>query len=299
LNFTKRNYGRLLVIVLILSTLSSASAEEITVLPSDKVKTTWLWSTSLIGTSESRNSILQFAIEQSIGRIYLQVDPDVARSAYSAFITAAADNGIEIHALGGAPDWILPDQRKQIANLIKWVKDYNQSVLEKERFTGIQVDIEPYLLQEWLNDRDTMVKNWIEALTLFNNEAKKDSALTTSAALPFWLGEVAVPSERDVMLNEKLMNQLDEVTLMSYRDQAAALVEITASDLAVGDRLGKKIFVGVETNPSSEAAYTSFHQNSRTAMNRQFKSIDRLLKHHPSYAGIAVHDYTGWRNLTP
>jgi hypothetical protein len=304
LNCAKRSYGRLMVsyvmvIVLLLTALSSASVAEAAPLPSNKVKTTWLWNTSLISTLESRNSILQFAKEQSVGRIYLQVNPDVAKSAYRAFNKAAANAGIQIHALDGAPNWVLPDNRQRIASLVTWVKDYNQSVVVKERFTGIQVDVEPYLLPEWQTDRDTTVMSWIETLTFFNNEVKKNSALTTSAALPFWLSQIAVPGNNSVMLNEKLISSLDEVTLMSYRDQAAALVEITAVDITVGDRLGKKIVVGVETNLTSEAAYISFYEEGKAAMDLQLSAIDDSLKSHLSYAGIAVHDYIGWRNLKP
>jgi hypothetical protein len=295
-----------IVIILLLSVIPSAC--EATPLHADKLKTTWLWEPSLIVTMESRNSILQFAKEQSIDRIYLQVNPDEAKDAYRAFIKEARAYGVQIHALGGAPSWVMPDNHQHIVNMVTWVKDYNLSVLEEERFTGIQVDIEPYILPEWHSDQARLVKNWTVALTLFVNEVKEGSAstastasptLTTSAALPFWLNQIAVPDDNRIMLNEKLIGLLDEVTLMSYRDQAQALADITAADLAIGDRLGKKIFVGVETNPSSEGAFVSFYEDGSTVMHQQLAIIDRLLKKHPSYSGIAVHDYIGWKSLKP
>jgi hypothetical protein len=298
-----------MVIILLLSVIPSAC--EATSQQTNNMKTTWIWESALITTLESRDSILHFAKEQSIDRIYLQVNPDQAKDSYRAFIKEATANGVQIHALDGAPSWVMPKYRYKIVNMVNWVKDYNLSVLEEERFSGIQADIEPYVLPEWHSDQASLVKNWTEALTLFVDEVKKEptppitsdssapTALIASAALPFWLNQIAVPGDPSVMLNEKLIGLLDEVTLMSYRDQAQALADITAVDLTLGDRLGKKIFVGVETNPSLEGAFVSFYEEGSEAMDKQLKIIDRLLKTHPSYTGIAIHDYTGWRSLKP
>ncbi|NHN31945.1 hypothetical protein [Paenibacillus agricola] len=294
-----------LTIILLLAVIPSACEATPR---AERMKATWLWDTSLIVTAESRNSILQFAKEQSIDRIYLQVNPDEALDSYRSFIKEARAGGVQIHALDGAPSWVMPDNRSYIVNMVKWVKDYNLNVLEEERFSGIQADIEPYILPEWQTDQATLVKNWTEALTLFVDEVKQDAtlsastnstALTASAALPFWLNQIAVPGDSHVRLNEKLMGLLDEVTLMSYRDQAQALADVTADDLALGDRLGKKIFVGVETNPSSEGAFISFYEEGSEVMHQQLAIIDRLLESHPSYSGIAIHDYVGWKSLKP
>jgi hypothetical protein len=287
----------LVLFVLLFTNFSPALVSTAASLPSNKVKATWLWNTSLISTLDGRNSVLQFAKEQQISRIYLQVNPGTAKSAYGAFIKAASAAGIQIHALDGAPDWIMPEKRQRITDTVNWVKTYNNSVTAQERFTGIQVDIEPYVLPDWNTNREATVTRWLEAITLFATETKKDSVLNTNAALPFWLDEVTVTGNGGGSLIEAMMNQLDEVTLMSYRDQAQALVEITSNKLTLGDRLGKKVFVAVETNPTSEPAYITFYEEGRAKMELELAAVDNSLKVHSSYAGIAVHDYAGWRNL--
>lgn len=266
-------------------------------LPSGKIRAVWLWDTTLISTNTGRNAVLQFSRRQQITRIYLQVSTSVAKSAYRAFIRSATSSGIQIHALDGAPDWILPNQQIRISSLVSWVQTYNSSVSVNERFTGIQVDIEPYLLPEWYQDQDTTVTNWLDALTLFANEIQ-DLSLIISSALPFWVDEIIVPETGGTLI-ESVLQLMNEVTLMSYRDQAQAVIDITESKLTLADALGKKIFVAVETNPTSEGLYLTFYDDGRAVMEEQIAEIDHLLSLHPSYAGIAVHDYTGWRNLKP
>ncbi|ULL13627.1 hypothetical protein DVH26_03680 [Paenibacillus sp. H1-7] len=261
------------------------------------MKATWLWDTEMIGTPEGRASILQFAQEHALGRIYVQVNGDVSRSAYSDFIGTASESGIQVHALDGAPKWALPSHRKQLTDMVSWVTEYNRSVQPDERFGGIQIDIEPYQLPEWSTKQDAVTAQWLDATAAFASEARKqDASLTVSAALPFWLDTVTVPETGQTAI-EGMMKQLDEVTLMSYRDSAEALIEITAAEMALGDKLGIKVFVGVETNPVNEAAFVTFHSKGKGEMGRQMAVIDQKLSAHPSYSGIAIHDYSGWKRL--
>jgi hypothetical protein len=267
-------------------------------LSSGKIKATWLWDTSLISKYPGRISVIQFARKQQIARIYLQVNTSVAKNAYRAFIRSASSSGIQIHALDGAPDWVMPNRHIRISSLVNWVMTYNNSVSDNEKFTGIQVDIEPYLLPQWYQDQNTTITNWLDALVLFANDAAQDPSLIISSALPFWVDEIIVPATGETLI-EATLQLMHEVTLMSYRDQAQAVVDITDTKLALADELGKKIFVALETNPTSEGLYITFYDEGQAIMVAQMAEIDRLLSIHPSYAGIAVHDYTGWQNLKP
>ncbi|WP_156157886.1 hypothetical protein [Gordoniibacillus kamchatkensis] len=226
----------------------------------------------------------------------MHVSAGVAKSAYQSFIKSAAAGGIQVFALDGAPDWALPENRQKITDMVDWVKAYNASVLENERFTGIQVDIEPYLLPEWTSDPNTVAEYWRQAIAGFHESVKKDSALTTAAAVPFWLDSVKL-SDGSGTLSEAIMAELDETAVMSYRDKAMDVVDLAAAELAAGDRLGKKVWIGVETNPAPDTPFVTFYEEGRKEMERQLALIDGTVQIHPSYAGISVHDYAGWRAL--
>ncbi|MFE5318181.1 hypothetical protein ACFQ88_05675 [Paenibacillus sp. NPDC056579] len=292
-----RIWPKIVIVTLVLLSVAfiTAWAALAAPLPSGKQKATWLWDTSLITTITGRNQIIQFVKNQQISRIYLQVNPDVPKNAYRSMIKTAAENGIEVYALDGAPYWVLPENRGRITSLIGWVKTYNASVAKNERFSGIQLDVEPYLLAEWSTDQSGMAKIWLDALTYFHDEMKKTPALSTSAALPFWLDSVLLSS--GVALGEALIAKLDEVALMSYRDRGDAVADLVKEELAWGDKYGKKVWLSLETNAVPDTPYITFYEEGKVEMDLQISRIDELVKAHPSYAGIAVHDYTGWRSL--
>ncbi|OXM82843.1 hypothetical protein [Paenibacillus rigui] len=260
-------------------------------------KATWLWDTSLLETSSGRAEIVQFAREQQLQRIYVQVNRNLAPAAYRQLIQAASDSRIEVHALDGAPAWALPEESRRITELVQWVKTYNRSAAENERFQGIQVDIEPYLLPAWTtDDQSRLAKAWLQSVTLLHNEVKKDSSLTTSAVLPFWLDQIKLP-DREMSLFEAIMTKLDEAALMSYRDQAQDVIDLSAAEMNIAERLGKKVWIGLETNPSPDTPYITFFDKGQEAMMFQLAVMDGVLRLNPSYAGIVIHDYTGWRAL--
>jgi hypothetical protein len=290
--------GMLIWIMLLwlLGGFTSSSPLSTDSLPPNKLKATWLWDTSLIGTVEERTDVLQFAKNQKIGCIFLQINPEVAQSTYRSFIKTAADYGIQVQALDGAPKWALPENQQKITDLVNWVKAYNASVFDNERFAGIQLDIEPYLLPEWTADQNAVAVKWQQSLAYFHELVKKDSTLTTSAAVPFWLDNIQLPNGSG-SLSTAIMAKLDETAVMSYRDKALDVVSLAAAEIATGNRLGKKVWVSVETTPVPDTPYITFYGKDPTEMESQLALIDEVLKAQPSYAGIAVHDYTSWRAL--
>ena len=56
--------------------------------------------------------------------------------------------------------------------------------------------------------------------------------------------------------------------------------------------------IGVDTRPSPDA-HTTFADDGRRALEQQTAAVADLLHRDPLFAGIAVHDFAGWRRLGP
>lgn len=261
-------------------------------------KATWLWEAERLADARSRTEIVQFAKSEHVGRIFVQIDTDADVSDYRQFIRSAAEAGIRVHALAGAPDWVLPQRRHVMAETVEWVRAYNRSAEGVERFDGIQIDVEPYLLDEWKQEQTRIAADWVETVKQFRQLVDNAGGLLAGAALPFWLDELRSPG-RSVTMAETIMSELDEVALMTYRNRADSVIGLADKELGIGNRIGTKVFVGVETNRTDEGEHVSFYGAESSELNRQMAEIEEKLRNHRSYAGIAVHDYTGWSKMEP
>ncbi|WP_055108305.1 hypothetical protein [Paenibacillus ihumii] len=290
LPFLRRLFFLLLASMIILSASNPIRTEAATgKLP----KATWLWHAKLIETKP--DELLSFSASEGIHFIYLQISNKVDTSYYKNFIAKAHALGIRVHALNGAPNWALESNRSQLASFMKWIGDYQATAAEEEKFTGIHVDIEPYLLPEWKTDLNNVIKQWQSNVEFLVQESAK-LRLPIAADLPFWLDKYAA-SESKMSLSSWMISQFDSVTLMSYRDSASAVISLAQQELLEAEKLNKRIYTGVETKYSSEGNQVTFYEEGYDYLNIQLLYLDQLGRNYRSYAGIAVHDLVGMMDL--
>lgn len=257
-----------------------------------QAKATWIWETAVIERHPAE--LLSFVSKQGVDTIFLQIGGEVKPESYRSFIRAAAQEGIRVHALSGHPDWALREHRNEAETFLKWVIDFNREADPNERFAGVQLDVEPYLLDRWQKDQAAVVEQWMEGVRTWTEEARYND-LAIGAAVPFWLDQIDHPSGTvKLALGDWMVNQFDYLAVMAYRDAAGRIYEISQRTLREADRQNKRVWVGVELGESREGPGISFHEQPLAALNREMKRLEELGRKHGSFAGIAVHSYEAW-----
>lgn len=256
-------------------------------------KATWLWNTERIRTNPQET--LSFLSQNQVNLVYLQINIDIPVSYYKSFVKASGALGIHVQALNGAPQWGLESERYRIDNFLSWVGSYQNEAAEAEKFCGIHVDVEPHVLPQWKTNQTNVIRQWQSNVLYLRSEAEK-LQLPLSADIPFWLGSYKT-ADGKTPLSRFMISQYDSVTIMSYRDSAAAINNIAKMELEDASALGKKAFAAVETKPSSEGDFITFYGKGAAYMNEQLVQLHELAKVNPSYVGIAIHDLDGWKDL--
>ncbi|NHN33742.1 hypothetical protein [Paenibacillus agricola] len=260
------------------------------------VVSTWMWNPFVI--EKDQDITLQHLMDQRINRVYLNIDLDYLAIDYSSFIRKAKAKGIEVQALGGAPNWVLPEHNKKMYEFIDWVKQYNNSVQPEERFTGIHLDVEPYVLTQWRQDSDAVIGLWMDTVSGFAEEVKADSDLTVGIDMPTWLDSIRVRDGYGGMttLPEWLISRLDQVTLMAYFDNADNISQSVQDEINAADRVGVPVLVAVDTVNSGEVG-GSFFNKGQVLMRNELAAVVGSLGDHPSFEGYSVHDWDSWMKL--
>jgi hypothetical protein len=270
--------------------------------PTPKVEATWVWNTYQI--VYEKDQLLQFAKSNGVNLIYLQIlqNGDITKEQYRTFIREAGLSGIEVRALDGRPEWAWEANRHHITDLVNWVKQYNASVVAEERFRGVHLDVEPYILPEWSTDQSAVVTAWMDTVNMFITQVKSgDATLKASSDIPAWLEYIPTPNHGGT-LSRFMISKYDQVTLMAYRDFALGtdgILDIVKNEIAEANQLGKSIIVGVNIIRDPEGDMVSFAEEGRAEMERQISLVYSGLQGNASFAGHAVHDYNSWRNALP
>ena len=181
------------------------------------VKGTCVWDTKT--WMKVNSNMLDFAEDQGVNVIFLHIDRKSKDfKPYRSFVEEAHGLGIEVEALGGDPTWGLTGYQQEIESFIGWIEDYQSAVGGRAAFDGIHVDIEPYLLKEWEQDRDDVVRQWMGNVEFLVKKVKQGVSLRVSADLPFWIHKIPAPHNGSV--GAWMIEQLDRVVLMDYRNFA-------------------------------------------------------------------------------
>ena len=254
----------------------------------------WVWDTSTPAAT------VDLAVSAGIDQLFVAVPPNLTTSSQLPNIKALSDRaraaGIRVDALGGDPGWV--DNPTWVVTY--WLKPAKSSGL----FTGIHVDVEPYSTSAWGTDQATVVSKY---LTLLDKLKANAGTYPIEADIPFWFNTIhAVASTGAAStLDREIMKRTAGVTVMSYRNTAAGTdgtLDVATPALAAGAALGKPVRLGQETNYLGATAVDTkqtFYGWTRTAMEAQLAQVNSGASASATYAGLAIHDATGYAAMAP
>ncbi|CAM4049966.1 hypothetical protein COLU111180_20870 [Cohnella lubricantis] len=276
--------------------------------PLNRTAATWVWDLDeLLGAGGSRTGeVMDFLRERRVNAVYLYMGKSAAgpgQSLYRAFIQAASDAGVEVHALGGERNWALSEGWAGLRDYLEQVASYNESAPEGARFKGIHLDVEPYLLPEWAHDQSGLTREWEQMVDQAAAFAASHS-LELGVDLPFWLDDIpasasSLDGKPSATLDQWMMDRVDSVALMSYRNEAEGtngVIALVQQELQHAEASGCRVFVGLNAAPDEEAALT-FYGTSPERLRRAAELIQREFAGNAGFAGIAVHDLAAWMRL--
>ncbi|MFI8684344.1 amidase [Rossellomorea sp. NPDC077527] len=262
-------------------------------------KSTWLWNTVEIVTQ--REEIIDFFRSHHVDEVYLQVNPAVEKEYYHQFIEMASAENIHVYALDGAPKWATLKGQTSLNAFFDWLYAYQLEASEAQRFTGVHLDVEPYLLPGWTTAYGKTVLNYQKMVKVAVNRSHS-LQLPLGMDIPFWFDGKTYNNEFGKgNLAQWVIGQTEEVGIMAYRDLAIGengIIELVRNEMDFAQSAGKKVKVGVETAPSAEGNFLTFHEEGAATMLDELALVDAEYETHSSYKGIAVHHYGSWKDLS-
>lgn len=199
----------------------------------------WVW--DYRDATAQGSSLLEGCRSLQCSRLAVQMpalgDPENVWLRYAGLLQAAQQQDIEAVALDGYPEAVL-DARP----LIKKVERLRE-VMHGRLPAGVQLDIEPYLLDGFLNDPQGYEK-YLDAHAQVKHALAGQARL--SIVMPFWLTSQTVSSRAVAFA---AMDLADEVAIMSYRTELVELRDLVEDQLRYADLIGLPVWLAVETRP--------------------------------------------------
>ena len=274
----------------------------------------WMWeqdSEEMLERPAQAKEMTAFLKRHNIHTLYLYADAHNERhlliqqpQLYARLIRQLHQQGIQVHALLGSwalhtERYILPENREQALRMVQRVLDYNQNAGPLERFDGINLDIEPHVLDDWSAHKVEYLQMFLAVSEAWMKQKRQmNQALQIGPAMAFWLDGIEVQHAGQLKpASEHLQDIYDHVVLMDYRDHAQGpdgILSHASHELAYAKKIGKRVMLGVETSPS-DIRKLSFNHMTPTQMAHELDQVTQALSGHPAFSGFVVHHYGSYR----
>jgi len=238
----------------------------------------WWWDDTL------GDKYFEFVKENGVNEIYYCSDNFDAGT--NLFIKEANDVGIKVYYLAGEYKW-LSDSTNLHEKIDKYINYQSQY---SNKFSGIHLDIEPHQDPDFDIKRSELIINLIN---LANELKIRYSDITFDYDLPFWLEDIVSVNGEEKEAYKHMIDVADRIFLMSYRDDAEKIYEISKDEIEYAKSVNKKLVLGVETK-SSEGDNVSFEEEGKEYMYEELYKLKRLI---PKDFGLVIHHVKTWYEL--
>jgi hypothetical protein len=268
----------------------------------------WVWDVKVFQDDDATKRLLNFCKERNINLLFYtayKVKGNLEAD-YRNFNKRAHKRGILVQALAGDPRWALERYHLRILEWTLEILEFNSASAEIERFDGIHVDVEPYLLGKiWEEDNKNILAQTLQMYkktrTLI---AQSNSLITFAADLPFWYDDdtdMWIEWQKRVSpANYHILDMVDQIAIMDYRNFAEGdngSVLLAKNEISYADSAGKKVYIGQETGKNLEPAYITFGGTNIDYMEKEIKKLVNAYINYKSFAGIAIHHYVSYKRL--
>jgi len=262
----------------------------------------WVWNGSaIVGSTSQKNALFNFIAApynkpaNAAGKLYfagglLSSFNDATWVAnMRSFLTTAHGKGLKVFYLCGDSSWATAAHENDGLSYVSAFLTFNANAPAGAKFDGFQYDVEPYTLPGWPST--TLENGLLDLLWRARNLiTASGQSLPLSACIPFWLDQAQFN-----YLDQGVIDLTDEVAIMDYTNNASLLTSYPQAEMTYASQHNKSVWIGVET--TNAGSTISFYGLGDTQMESVLSSDLTTFTQRPSFAGYAIHDYTGWTAL--
>jgi hypothetical protein len=274
----------------------------------------WTWeqaSYEMVQDRAAGAAAIAFLRSKRIGTFYLYADSFQGQNLlqarpelYRQFIRRLHGEGLRAYALLGSAylhteEYVLPERREEALAMFRRVLDYNAAARPEERFDGVNLDVEPHVLDQWPQQKMQLLAQFLDlGQALMALKRASGQSLLVGPAIPFWLDGIALAWHGTTKpVSEHVIDIYDYVALMDYRDHADGpdgIISLAVDALAYAERDHKKVVIGVDISPG-EIQKVSFDHLAEADLERELALADKAFRGSAAFAGFALHHFVAYQ----
>ena len=276
----------------------------------------WVWSSPFVLGDKIYSTINEVKLAK-FNAVYISIDDFLSMNkvykrkyfeALEKFISYANFNDINVDVVTGSKEWAQPENRWEAYTFIDFVIEYN-SEYPNAKIRRLQYDIEPYLLSDYENNKESVLSNFVEFVDTVSARISRYKKIGLSFVLPHfydskqkWTPLITYKGVTSSTFNHVIssLNQVNNssVLLMSYRnffDGNNGVDDISRTEIETQTN-NTKIIIAQEVG-DIYPRYATFYGLSKKKLFMQLNVIQNTYENKESYGGVAINYFSKFTEL--
>lgn len=200
---------------------------------------------------------------------------------YDDFFKLCLKKKISVYDLCGQPDFALKEKKNDLNNVI------DESIELKETYTslqGIVLDIEPYLLEQWKNHQDQIVKEFLENLKMAYQKCH-NYHLQMIVCIPYYYDTF----NQQTFLKKLIQSYCDGIAIMNYYKKNES--QHIEQEVKLCQTYHKQCVVIYEMNQPHQNGITEMNSYYKEGIDQAIQSFNKIKKEYNEEIIMSFHDY--------
>ncbi|WP_457640187.1 TolC family protein [Persephonella sp.] len=206
---------------------------------------TYVWNTDFLGNKTQEEDFIKECKKIGVRTVYLSLNgqqiKNLLKNGYgqdslARFLKRLKEENINSQLLLGENSWIYEENRGKLIDIIRLYKKFNEKYANL--FSALHLDIEPHSLPDWTENREELLKLYLETL----KEAKKNAQSAVYADIS--------PQYLKIFLNgrsltSQVLKITDGINVMAYSTNADYIIAVYSSLKADIEAERKRVIISV------------------------------------------------------
>ncbi len=217
----------------------------------------WIWRPN--AWQDKGKKLLAMLQRYGVNRVFVSVDTEETQGRIrharqlEEFINQAGKKGIAVWVVEGDPHATQPAGQRRFVRRAQILQQYNTRVSANSRVSGVQYDIEPYLVNGWNLEPDAWLDAYVETL----QKIRQTLDLELEIVIPFWWQFKAVGGQSWL---DRIRPHIDSLNVMDYRTNPRLIKQFAQPFLDWGVRAQVPVSIALEAGTLPDETQWHFHK---------------------------------------
>lgn len=248
------------------------------------------WDSQVLNKEESE-TLFQTMEKYRLVLLAQYIPPEIDPELMKPFFKQASEHKISVYLLAGEASWGLDPTGAEMIATVQRAARIRETLDSDHALVGIMMDTEPYLTNEWKQDRAGVMTDYVSAMTAAYAEAQK-AGLKLTVCIPYFYDTEGL----DPWLEQLISQCCDGVAVMNYYEGREA--EHMQTELALAKRYEKPLTTIYELQPPGVydlEEKNTYYDNGLSAVFESYAAVKRQLS--DGSISYGLHNYAALLDL--